>query len=128
MMLLMALVAMTSFSQQMTVEEEKETGVYYLTPLQRGALENWIEKHCRLHCANQKESPNKTLSLYTNLDGGRRLELSDGNIYEVSPEDLNISASWVTPFPLKIEMSHDPDYPLLIVNTYTGRSVRVRKL
>jgi hypothetical protein len=125
---IVTLLAMTSFEQQMSIEEQKQTGVYCLTPAQRSALENWIEKHCQLHCAEQRSAPTKGLSLYTNLDGGKRLELSDGNIYEVAPEDLAVSSSWVTPFPIKVESGSDPHYPLELTNIQTGRTIRVRRI
>jgi len=124
----LTILAVTNFGQQMSLEEQEQTGVSTLSPIQRNALENWIEKHCRLYCTEQKESATQTLSLFTNLEGGRRLELSDGHIYEVSPEDLLISASWITPFFMKLEPSGDPNYPLQIVNTQTGRIVRVKKI
>lgn len=128
MILAWALLAMTNFGAQMSVEEQKETGVYCLTPDQRMKLENWIDKHCRLYCMEQREMSTKNLSLFTNIDGGRKLELSNGNIYEVSPDDLNVSSSWITPFPLRIEASDDPYYPLRLVNIHTGRSVKVKKV
>jgi hypothetical protein len=125
---ILTLLAVTNFEQQMSIEEQKCTGVYCLTPDQRSALENWIEKHCRLHCSEQRDTSSRGLSLYTNLEGGKKLELSDGNTYEVAPEDLNISSSWVTPFPLKLEPSSDPNYPLQLTNTHTGTSIKVRRV
>lgn len=61
-----------------------------------------------------------------NLDGGRQLRLSDGNLYDVDPEDVNIASVWVSPStPLRMEDAGG-NYPIRLRNVYTGSSIYVR--
>lgn len=68
------------------------------------------------------------LYLSLNIDDGARLQLSDGTTYEIAPEDRLYSAYWITPFPLTIGASGDPDYPISITNLNSRRSVRGKKI
>jgi hypothetical protein len=108
---------------QMTSEEQQKTGVSQLTPVQKKALEEWLDNHCSAQSAQ-----NTALYLSVNIDSGKRLELSDGSIYEVAPGDTGQTSLWITPFPIRIESSTDPDYPLRLVNINSGSSVKARKL
>ena len=112
--------------QAMSPEDQRKTGVAKLNRKQKLALESWINDNF-----NPKEQNNSQdtgpLSLSINIDNGQKLQLSDGSIWEVHPQDVDISAVWITPFPLQIEKSTNPMYPFLLKNTRTQMSVRARK-
>jgi hypothetical protein len=124
----------TAFSQQlllddiMSTEDQKSAGVAYLTPNQRIALEQWMNKHC--NCPSEKsvsEEKNQGLFMSINIDNGKEIQLNDNSIWEVDPRDYAISEAWLTSFPIKIIPSDDPEYPFLLVNKITGVGIKVRK-
>lgn len=111
--------------QAMTPEDQRKTGMTKLNRKQKLALESWLNENF-----TSKESPSQDqepLSLSINIDNGQKLQLSDNSIWEVHPQDVDISAVWITPFPLQIEKSTNPTYPFLLKNTRTQMSVRARK-
>lgn len=61
-----------------------------------------------------------------NIASGARLVLSNGESYDVRPDDIDKASFWITPFPLAIEDSDDPDYPYLIRNLNSNVAVHVR--
>lgn len=112
----------------MSIEEQKRTGVAYLTPNQKIALEQWVNKNCNCPSTkNVNKEEHQALYLSINIDNGREIQLNDNSIWEVDPRDYLISEAWLTSFPIKIIPSDDPDFPFLLVNKSTGVSVRVRK-
>lgn len=108
----------------MSKEQAKETGVNTLTRAQRRALEKWLDQTFVLKTATKKEE----LYVSENLSGGRFLKLSDGSYWAVDPADLPLSSGWLTPFPMRIEPSNHPDYPCLLINTYSGDSVKAKRI
>jgi hypothetical protein len=112
--------------QVMSKEEQKETGVAKLSRNQKIALEAWLNKNFILKSKDQT-SQKTQLSLSINIDNGQKLQLSDNSIWEISPDDVSTAAVWITPFPVKITQSDDPDYPYLLVNETSGVSVKARK-
>jgi len=109
----------------MTPEDQHKTGIAKLNRKQKLALESWLNENF-----TPKEHPSQDqepLSLSINIDNGQKLQLSDNSIWEVHPQDVDISAVWITPFPLQIEKSTNPTYPFLLKNTRTQMSVRARK-
>jgi hypothetical protein len=109
----------------MTPEDQRKTGITKLNRKQKLALESWLnENFTPKELSSQDTEP---LSLSINIDNGQKLQLSDNSIWEVHPQDVDISAVWITPFPLKIEKSTNPTYPFLLKNTRTQMSVRARK-
>jgi hypothetical protein len=112
--------------EMMSLEDQKSTGVAYLTPKQKIALEDWINIHC--NCPSKpQEKEKQNLYMSINIDNGREIQLNDNSIWEVDPRDYVYSEAWLTSFPIKIVPSDDPDFPFLLVNKSTGVSVRVRK-
>ncbi len=108
----------------MTRKEQKATGVYNLNHNQKLALEDWINDTFMLKSPMPPSA--EDLSIAENLDGGQALKLSNGEIYEVAPADVEISSLWIFPFPIAIVEGENPDYPLMIVNKNTNVSVNVR--
>jgi len=68
------------------------------------------------------------LYLSLNIADGERLELSNGSTYEIAPADRIYSAYWVTPFPIMLSESGDPEYPVKIINMNTGTFVRGKQI
>lgn len=135
--LLIAIAALTLITSQlcsdqillddvMTKEEQKKTGIKKLNYAQKVALEAWLNKNFVLKTKAEVITAGLTLSI--NIEEGKKLELSDNSIWEVAPNDVPTAAVWLTPFPVKIAPSNDPQYPSLIINTYSGASVKARKL
>lgn len=112
--------------EAMNPEDQRKTGVIKLNRKQKLALEAWLNDHFIAKEENNSQDK-EPLSLSINIDNGQKLELSDGSIWEVHPQDVDISAVWITPVPLQIEKSTNSTYPFLLKNTRTQMSVRARK-
>ncbi|MES2122613.1 MAG: hypothetical protein V4492_07550 [Chlamydiota bacterium] len=111
----------------MTKEEQKKTGITSLSFQQKVALEAWLNKNCIMK-AETLEAPKKGgLSMSININNGQKLMLSDNSLWEVNPNDIDVASVWITPFPIQMSPSNDPQYPMLLTNTLTGVSVRARK-
>lgn len=108
-------------------DEQKATGVYSLDHNQRAALELWLNKNFVLKTQENTQSPEE-LSLAENINNGQRLKLSDGSVYEIFPKDISRAAGWITPFPIEIDSSGDPNYPFKIINKNTGNSLKARQV
>jgi hypothetical protein len=113
----------------MSRDDQKKTGVANLSRMQKIALEAWLNQNFVLKSKEQATSPQESeLSLSININNGQKLELSDNSFWEIAPNDVPTSAIWITPFPVKITSSGDPDYPCLIVNLNSGVSVKARPI
>ncbi len=66
------------------------------------------------------------LHLIINMESGTKLLLTDDSIWEVAPEDREISRLWLSPFPLKITRGESDLYPYLITNMQSGKKVKAR--
>lgn len=108
----------------MSKDEQQKTGVANLSRAQKLALEAWLNKNFVLKQTTQ--APQAQLYLSINIDNGRELQLSDNSIWEISPSDTQTSAVWITPFPVKIESSSNPNFPYRIINLNSGASVQAR--
>ncbi len=113
--------------QVMTREEQRKTGVVNLSMQQKIALESWLNKNFVLKQKQPEQPAAAQLTLSINIDQGQKLQLSDNSVWEIAPSDVPQAAVWITPFPVKIVDSNDPDYPVLLVNMNSGISVRARK-
>ena len=69
----------------------------------------------------------KDLYVSENIDGGARLQLSNGDMYDIHSDDRNISGGWLLPSNVKITPTKDPNYPVMITDTVTNTSVRAKK-
>ncbi|MEN9343612.1 MAG: hypothetical protein RLZZ453_399 [Chlamydiota bacterium] len=110
----------------MPKEIQIKTGVYNLNTAQKEALESWLNQTFVL-----KTTPSQTthpLSVLINIDNGQRLQLSDNSIWQIAPSDVKTAALWITPVPITIKNSSDPNYPYLLVNTLSNHSVKAKKL
>jgi len=112
--------------ETMSREEMQKSGVDNLNYSQKMALENWINENFEHKEDRKKEKEQLYLSL--NIDNGSRLELSDGRTYEIDPDDRIYTAFWITPFPVQVGPSRDPDYPVKITNLNTETSVNGKQI
>jgi len=110
----------------MTKKEQRKIGINKLSRSQKIRLEKWINGTFVLKENNLAQTPNLYLSI--NIDSGSQLELSDNSLWEVDPDDRNISSVWLTPFPVQISPSGDPSYPFRITNRTNHDSVKARKI
>ncbi|MBS0620132.1 MAG: hypothetical protein JSS61_01560 [Verrucomicrobia bacterium] len=131
---LFLMLSLTSFlsaeivlDEVMSPEEQKKTGVAKLSRMQKLALEDWLDKNFVLKTEAQKEHA-QNLFLSLNISGGKKIQLSDGSIWEIAPGDVNAASAWITPVPIKIEPSGDTDFPFLLINTNNRASVKARKV
>lgn len=108
----------------MTPDEEQKTGVSQLSESQKKELENWLNQKFILK--NAPLAVSSHVYLQENINGGTRLILSDGSIYEIAPADRAKAAFWITPAEVVIKPSDDPLYPSKITNTLTNASVNAK--
>ncbi|HEY2811527.1 MAG TPA: hypothetical protein VGJ00_09100 [Rhabdochlamydiaceae bacterium] len=110
----------------MSKEDQKNTGIAFLTPNQKKALEQWVNDNC--NCV-EKNPPEEKRSLYVsiNVSSGRQIRLSDNSLWDIDPTDYSTSEAWLASIPIKIVPSDDIDYPYLLVNENTGASVKARR-
>jgi len=113
-----------SLNEMMTPEEQKRTGVNNLNATQKKALEAWLREHFLLK--EESKLQEKPLMLSLNIENGAKLELTDGSVYEIDPEDRIYSSLWITPFKISLSESGDAEYPVRITNLQTGTSVSGR--
>ncbi len=126
-MTLSQLQAQIILDEVMSRDEQKKTGVATLSRTQKTALEAWLNQNFVLKSKEEAPPPQQSeLSLSINIDNGQKIELSDNSLWEIAPSDVPTSAIWITPFPVKIIPSGDPDYPCSIVNLNSGVSVKAR--
>ncbi|QVL58213.1 MAG: hypothetical protein KFB93_03795 [Simkaniaceae bacterium] len=78
--------------------------------------------------AHETIQKKQEITIEENLHGGKVLVLNDGSTWEIAPQDLNTSQSWIFPSPLKIEKSSNSSYPYRIINTNSNSSVLARPI
>lgn len=120
---LIALVLSTTLSDLIPPDIQQQTGLVNLTSRQQQELANYLVQFMQ---PNPPE--NQRVTLAENLHGGRVLKLSDKSIWEVAPQDVNITSLWLTPFPVTIGHSPDPYYPSTLTNQVSGTTVHVRSI
>lgn len=112
----------------MSAQERKQTGVYKLTSKEKASLQKWIDAHYEKReeplASNMRE---KHAVLSENLRSGRYIRLSDGTLWEVSPNDTTISQGWITPVEIIVTQSTNSAYPYKLTNSLSGSSVSARK-
>ena len=108
----------------MTPDEQKKTGIFQLSDMQKKELESWINQKFTLKVTDKP----KQVYLSENIQSGTELRLSDGSLYEVMPEDRQKASFWLTPFQVKIEQTADLNYPYKIINTVTLVGVRAKQI
>jgi hypothetical protein len=83
-------------------------------------------KNATAAAAAAKQAPAKPV-LQQSINSGHYIQLSDNSLWEISPSDTIITASWITPVEITIESSGNKAYPYKLTNTLTGSSVLARR-
>lgn len=66
------------------------------------------------------------LHVTVNMSGGKKLLLNDDSLWDIDPEDLEISRLWLSPFPMEITLGGSDLYPYLIINISSQKKVRAK--
>jgi hypothetical protein len=66
------------------------------------------------------------LHLDINMKGGHRLLLNDSSVWDVDPEDIEISRLWLSPFPMEITKGGSSLYPYLIINIQSQEKIKAK--
>ena len=73
-------------------------------------------------------SDGSDLTIVENLHNGKVLKLNNGTLWEVAPQDVELTEIWIFPFPLKLEKSNNVHYPYYLVNLHSKTKILVRPL
>ncbi len=111
----------------MTKKEKEEIGIDSLSYQQFLKLEQWINDNFTAK-ADKEKKDSASLSISENIDGGSKILLSDGSLYEIAKKDTAISAEWLLPHVIQVTHSSDKDYPFLLNNTQSGSTVKAKKI
>lgn len=115
-----------SINDLMSIEDQKKTGVIRLNQKQKMELAKWLMEHEY----NAEAASNEilhALKVALNVSDGKFLELSDNSVWEISPDDLMISQSWLSAVPVTVTQSSNASYPYLITNLNSNQSVKAKK-
>ncbi len=115
-----------SINDLMTLEDQTKTGVIRLNQKQKSELAKWLVKHGYYEDL-QSYQVLHAATVSINIKNGKMLELSDNSVWEIAPEDTDISASWLSAIPIKVTKSKHPDFPYLLTNMLNNTSVKAKK-
>lgn len=115
-----------SINELMSIEDQQRTGVIRLTQKQKMELAKWLVEH-QYNAEAASDEIIHALTVALNIAGGKFIELSDNSVWEISPDDLVVSQSWLSPIPVKITPSSNPNYPFIITDLRSGQSVKAKK-
>lgn len=115
-----------ALSDMMPIEVQKKTGVIRLKQHERKELAKWLHEKC-FSSSSKGEASEKYLKVSLNINGGQKLQLTDNSVWDIKPSDVKISSTWLSDITVKIYPSGDEEFPYLIVNTTTKRSVKAKK-
>ncbi len=87
---------------------------------------NLFFSFCFAEKASKSLPEGSILHLDINMNGGQRLLLNDASLWDVDPEDLEISRLWLSPFPMQITLGGSDLYPYLIINTQSQEKIKVK--
>ncbi len=119
-----------TLNQQMTITDQKATGVHELDKTQRENLETWLQNKSlqtrpqKNHLEDQTVT-NSTLSL--NIDGGAFIQLYDGSVWEIDPKHRSVTENWISPVQITVEIEPGNDWPFKIINQSNNEIVYARR-
>lgn len=87
----------------------------FFSLIQSEAISRPLEVGCMLH-------------VQANIEGGKKLLLTDDSLWEVDPKDLYISSLWLSPFQMEISWEGSDPYPYLLINIQSQKQVRARRI
>jgi hypothetical protein len=123
-------IAAETLDHEMTPQERKKTGVSKLTDKEKASLQQWVDTHYEKRGAplGQDETVEQRSLLQEVLRNGSYIRLANGTLWNINPDDTNISQGWITPVDILVTQSGDPAYPYKLTNSLTGSALRARKV
>jgi hypothetical protein len=126
------LFAITSLND-MSSQDQKNTGVHRLTDKEKAALQQWIDANYQKKSSEEESTAHRDVkginpTLSENLLNSQYLRLSDGTLWNVRVEDVPIAQAWITPVEIVVTKSSNPFFPYRLTNTVSGSSVLARKV
>lgn len=119
-----------SLNQQMSVKEQKETGVNQLDKKQRQNLETWLQNKSLQTRPQKDKLEDQTVSSSTlsiNIDGGAFLQLYDGTVWEIDPAHRSITQNWISPIGITVEIVPGTAWPFKLINESNNEWVYARR-
>lgn len=104
------------------VPVQKKYGIYNLNPDQKSQLAGWLQQVSK----NAPSSAPSQLSL--NIAGGQFIQLDDGTVWEINPNDQTVTQGWLSPVQIVVSRSQNQIYPYRLYNTATGSAVTAKKV
>lgn len=114
-----------SIDDVMSPSDAKKTGVNKLTPQEKQALMEWVNRYSAGGTVAGGNGNYPSISEV--LGGGNYVRLSDGTLWKINPADTPITQGWITPVGIIVsENTGDSIYPFKLTNSLTGSSVRAQ--
>lgn len=79
------------------------------------------------HAEGESKEFSQSLKVALTVSNGQFVQLSDNSVWEIAPDDLTTSQSWLSAIPVKITTTTHPTYPYLITNLENNVSVKAKK-
>ena len=111
----------------MCKDDQERTGITNLSRTQRLELEAWLNRNFTPKTVEERRQ-NPEMYLSENIEGGSKVLLSDGTLYEVAPSDIKRASGWLLSVPIQLGSSGDSDYPYKLTNKNTGASIKARSI
>ncbi|HSW71856.1 MAG TPA: hypothetical protein VLG44_00410 [Chlamydiales bacterium] len=105
----------------MTKEEEFKTGLHKLSTAEKLALQEWVAQS---YSAKPKAARPPQISEV--LANGQYVQLTDGSLWKIHPNDTPITQGWITPVEIIVQQNGTPPYNYTLTNSLTGSIVRAQ--
>jgi len=87
---------------------------------------SFLSLEARIH--PKPKNPDTTISVNEIIQGGKYLKLSDGSYWEIEPDAVPLTGSWLLAPTITITKSPDPAYPYHLTNTTSNTTVLAKKI
>lgn len=115
-----------SINDLMSIEDQNKTGVIRLNQKQKMELAKWLVKHGYYDDLKSYEVLH-AVTVSINIHNGKIIQLSDDSVWEIAPDDVVTSQSWLSAIPIKITKSKNPQYPYILTNLLNNSFVKAKK-
>lgn len=123
-----SMLAAQTLDFEMTPQERKKTGVSKLSEKEKGALQDWIDRHYTKRSEPIQKEMDHQSYLSENLKSGNYIRLANGSLWKIHPKDVPITQGWISAVNILITQSTDSEYPYKLTNSLTGSSVRAQQV
>lgn len=113
-----------SLDSLMTPGEKQKTGYNKLNEKEKANLDFWINAKFNLNPVIEDTS----VYLSVNVKSGQELILSNDSRWAIDPEDQAISSLWITSFPLRVTLGGSKEYPYLLTNMSSLKTVKAKPI